>query len=187
MSNGFNRGDIRAFFQGRQQPDTENRRENKILNEVEYHGPDDSSVSEQVLNDLTDALVIGIKRTHSLDLSDKLMLKFDDMVRGAFASSPHCANTLAKIIDEVNRESHEGEFLSRQNVPALSLDELADLAAQRLGQFGFGELSEQDFEAVKEELRDDGFPEDMIARLDHSDALRRIGEIEDSGMPRDRP
>ncbi len=186
MSNGFNRGDIRAFFQGRVQ-DTGERRTTQVLNEVEYHGPDDSSVSEQVLDDLTDALVIGIKRTHSLDLSDKLMLKFDDMVRGAFASSPRCANSLAQIVNEVMRESQEGEFLSRQNVPALSQDELADLAAQRLGQVGFGELTEQDFEYVKEELRDDGFPEDMISRLDHKDAVRRISRVENEGMPRDRP
>ena len=48
--------------------------------------------------------------------------------------------------------------------------------------FGSGELIEQDFEYVKQELLDDGIDPDLVNQLTYEKVLQRISDVENAGM-----
>ena len=47
---------------------------------------------------------------------------------------------------------------------------------------GFGELTEEDFKAVLEELIEDGMDPDLVNQLTYDEVLQRISDIENVGM-----
>ena len=87
---------------------------------------------------------------------------------------------LGKIYEEIRFGIREDET----SAPPLTRSELLDIAVKRMDMVGFGELTEEDFEAVKEELLEDGMDPDLVNQLTYDEVLQRISDIENAGMDR---
>ncbi len=86
--------------------------------------------------------------------------------------------------DEPDSPPQPGEMGSADGAgPSMgSRDDLVTLAARRFGLVGFGELTDEDFEATKIELVEDGLAsQEEVDSLNYDEVLSRRGELDDAG------
>ena len=134
----------------------------------------------EYLVQLAHGLVVGAEQIFGIDLPEDKEYEYSQDFREILEKNPDMLELLGEIYKEIRFGNREDET----SAPPLTRDELLDIAAQRLGVFGSGELIEQDFEYVKQELLDDGMDPDLVKQLTYDEVLQRISDIENAGMDR---
>lgn len=123
-------------------------------------------------------LVSGAETIFGIDLDEAEEYEYGQDFREILKNNEEVLELLGKIYMAIRL----GERKEETSAPPLTRDELLDIAAQRLGVFGSGELIEQDFEYVKQELLDDGIDPDLVNQLTYEKVLQRISDVENAGM-----
>ena len=123
-------------------------------------------------------LVSGAETIFGIDLDEAEEYEYGQDFREILENNPEVLELLGKIYMAIRL----GERKEETSAPPLTRDELLDIATQRLGMFSSGELMEQDFEYVKQELLDDGIDPDLVNQLTYEKVLQRISDVENAGM-----
>ena len=168
---------------------------------VDYGRDARRGVDPNALERLTNIMVIGTLATHNVDIDQndeagkKVMAEFDDILREALSAYPECANRLASHVMEFVRDAEEEadyqSFMSKQSVPAMSRNEIMDIIIDMFRNTSPGELSKQEYDQVIEDvIHEYGFisAADLFEmNITYDEVMRKVNEIENEGMPTDRP
>ena len=134
----------------------------------------------EYLVQLAHGLVVGAEQIFGIDLSEADEYEYSQDFRAILEKNPDMLELLGEIYKEIRFGNREIET----SAPPLTRSELLDIAAKRMDTAGFGELTEEDFEAVKEALLEDGMDPDLVNQLTYDEVLQRISDIENAGMDR---
>ena len=127
---------------------------------------------------LAHGLVVGAEQIFGVDLSEADEYEYGQDFRAILEKNPDMLERLGKIYEEIRVGNREIET----RAPSLTRAELLDLAVKGMNMAGFGELTEEDFRAVKEELLEIGADPDLVNQLTYDEVLQRISDVENTGM-----
>lgn len=164
---------------------------------VDYGNSDRRAVDSGALDKLTNIMVIGTLATHGVEIDQgseggkEVMAEFDDIIRAALASYPECASRLASHVRDFVEEADYKSFMQSQSIPDMGRDEILDIVVDLFRKSSPGELSRQEFDQVMGELPDEydfiSAPDLAKMNITYDEVLNRVGDIENVGMPTDRP
>jgi len=167
---------------------------NQIVSEVSYAIDDEDSSGldeREVVTDISNAFLVGMMAINSLgmeDISEDILDKYSSLIYDLISSDQDMTKRLARIFKEFKEDDIYGDTLEG---PALSREEILDLVVANFRVQGRGELSEQDFRDVIEDLANDSdfisYEEMMALNITYDEVLLAVGDIENVGMPTDRP
>ena len=144
---------------------------------------------DDALNLLCHVLVAGCETIFGEDLSEEDEYEYGRDFWSVLSKHPDVAAKLNEIAMEIRMGSHDSERMNTAPVP--SREEVLEVVVKLFREAGSGELSEQDFLSAMDDVRDDYdlvSPEDLDAmNITHDEVLLLVGDIENFGMPTDRP
>ena len=144
---------------------------------------------DNALNLLCHALVAGCEVIFGEDLSEADEHEYGMDFWSVLSRHPDVAAKLNEIAMEMRMGSHDGARMN--TAPASTREEVLEIVVKLFREAGSGELSEQDFLSVMDDVRDDYdlvSSEELDAmNITHDEVLLLVGDIENFGMPTDRP
>tara|TARA_R100000664_G_C2742837_1_gene131046 strand:- start:163 stop:924 length:762 start_codon:yes stop_codon:yes gene_type:complete len=144
---------------------------------------------DDAINLLSHILVAGCETIFGEDLSEEDEYEYGMDFASVLTRHPEVTAKLSDIAMEIRMGAHDG---SRMNdAPPMSRDEVMNIVIDMFRRSSPGELSESEFNQVMEEIVDEY---DFVSAADlaemnitYDEVLRIVGQIENEGMPTDRP